>query len=177
MGGLKFLNEVTSNKFSYKVTLNHVNLSSLGKVFDYWIAHLDYELLICGYEKGAKQGTPHYQVYVQHTNIDNYEDMRKLLCEELYEVGVIDEKMTCVAFPLDDPSASTSHHIIEYVQKDGHYIKHTRPLGADYGTVECRWDNTLAEWNEGFWFYKVFDHYRENCTSYPNYIHRVRTWG
>ncbi|AXH77192.1 MAG: replicase [Cressdnaviricota sp.] len=161
---------------SYKVTLNHVSLSSLGKIFDYWMAHLNYELLVCGYEMGAKQGTPHFQVYIQNSDIDSYEDMRTILCEELYKVGIIEEKMTCVAFPLNDPSESTAKYLIEYAQKDGHYIKHLNYPGTP-GIIECRWHNIVAQWNDEFWLHKVFDHYRGNCLCYPNFIHHVKTWG
>lgn len=157
----------------YKVTLNHVSLSSLGKVFDYWMHNNLYDQLVCGYEKGAKQGTPHFQVYIQNTDIDNHEDMRKLLCYDLYDVGVIDEKMTCVAFPLDDPSLSTSHYVVNYAQKDGHYIKH---IPAE-GIVECRWNNVRATWYDECWSATVFDHFRENCLCYPRFIDHVKTWG
>lgn len=160
-------------KYSYKVTLNHVSLSSLGKIFDYWAANIGYEKLIVGYEFGDKQGQPHFQVYIQNSNISTYEQMRIVLCHDLYEVGVIGEKMTCVAFPLDDPNPDTLHYLAEYAKKGGHYIAHYEFAGA----IECRWDNVVAQWNHDKFYSKVFDHYRENTQNLPNYINHVKTWG
>lgn len=169
------LKEVCYMKFtnSYKVTLNHVSLSSLGKVFDYWMKNLNYELLICGFEKGEKQGQPHFQVYIQNTDIDDYEKLRVMLCADLYQTGVIDEKMTCVAFPIDDPSPERTHHLVEYSQKDGHYIKHL----ARHGLVECRWSNVIGKWRDEVFYSRIFDYFRENSNNFPTDIHHVKTWG
>ncbi len=157
----------------YKITVNHVSLSSLGTIFDWWMHNINYDQLVCGYELGAKQKNPHFQVYIQNTDIDTHEHMRYMLCEDLYKVGVIDEKMTCVAFPLDDPSDATSHHLVNYSQKDGHYIKHL----PNEGVVECCWANVRGQWHDDHWRASLFDHFRENCLSYPRFIDHIRSWG
>lgn len=162
-----------SHNYHYKVTVNHVTLTPMGKIYDIFVKNLTFGHLVMGFEV-PRIGTPHYQMYISDTPYSNFEEIRDIIIrsiKELHEVGVIDcPHATCVAFPVKVDNSS-DNEVLTYCKKDGMYIHN-----GD-GIVECRANDILAIWKEPDQFYSgPFNYFRENNHTMPNTLWSARTW-
>lgn len=161
------------NNYHYKVTVNHVTLSSMGKIFDLFNEHLKFEHFVMGFEL-PRIGTPHYQIYLGGTPYTQFDQIRKIMTAALKALiaeGAIDcPSATVVAFPVEidiDHPLTSEDHLIRYCKKDGIYL-HRFFDGEDY-VVQCGANDLIGTWYHvaDFSANHHFKHFLENGKLMP----------
>lgn len=161
------------HNYHYKVTVNHVTLSSMGKIFDLFNEHLNFEHFVMGFEL-PRIGTPHYQIYLGFTPYTQFEQVRTIMTAALKALkaeGAIDCPFaTVVAFPVEidvNNFDASEDNLIRYCKKDGTYI-HRFFDGEDY-TVQCGANDLIGSWYHvrDFSANHHFKHFVENGKLMP----------
>lgn len=164
--------------YGYKVTVNHVTLCSMGKIFDMLVKDLTFSHLVMGFERPSI-GSPHYQMYIGGTPYTQFEQVRKIIStsiKELHTMGIIDcPHATVVAFPVEVDEKNSEEHLLTYCKKDGMYIHQW--ADGDWERVECSANNWVGSWmNADKFSANTFDYFRENAANMPSTISHRRSW-
>lgn len=170
-----------THNYHYKVTINHVTLSSMGTIFDALSENLTYNNFVMGFET-PQIGSPHYQVYIGGTPYTQYEQLRLLITRTIQDL-VIEGTSSClhattVAFPVEidiDNPLTSEGHLIEYCKKDGIYIHRYRD--RDKFRVQCGANDLIGTWQDADDYCGMyFDFFRENGVYMPSIVIPHRKW-
>lgn len=162
-----------THNYNYKVTINHVTLSSMSTIFDSLSENLTYNNFVMGFETPLI-GSPHYQVYIGGTPYTQYEQLRLLISRTIQDLVIEGDtscfKATVVAFPVEVDENNSEDHLLTYCKKDGTYIH--RFLDGERYTVQCGANDLVGSWYhvDDFCANYHFKHFMENGKFMPSML-------